>query len=371
MSQGNYTRLSLEERVIIENRHKNGEDYKHIARAIGRSASTVWRELRRNGILPDAKTSRVNKPRADGRHYRGSIQGEKIQARKAAYMSRRSKFLVHSRIRYNANKAEQKSKNRYKPRVTPKLERSEYLELRQQVIMCLQLRWSPEQIHGRLQYEEQDLIVSTRAIYAFIKRNPGLHLDKYLRRKGKSYHYHKAKHFNTTLGRRSIDNRPSAVDKLTRIGDLEGDTIVGKDTRDRLLTHVDRKSGLVSIGLVKGFNAYKIAKQTTQDINRVFILGCHTITYDNGVEFMEWANTGKRLNAEIYFAHPYHSWERGRNENINGLIRDFLPKGSDFHNLCISDIMKIESLLNNRPRKRLGYMTPSEYYASVALEVGI
>ena len=86
---------------------------------------------------------------------------------------------------------------------------------------------------------------------------------------------------------------------------------------------------------------------------------------------MGWTSTAKELDARIYFAHPYHSWERGRNENTNGLIRDFLPKGSDFHNLCISDIMKIESLLNNRPRKRLGYMTPSEYYANVALEVEI
>ena len=371
MSQGNYTRLSLEERIIIENRYKNGEDYKSIAISINRSASTVWRELRRNGTPPDADTTRVNKPRADGRHYRGSIKSEKIKARKIAYLSRRSKFLVHSKIRYNASRADAKAKHRYRSRVIPKLDRPEYLELRQLVIARLQLRWSPEQIHGRLQYEGQDLVVSTRAIYAFIKKNPRLYLEKHLRCRGKPYRYHKAKYFNTTLGRCPISNRPSVVDKLMRLGDLEGDTIVGKDTRDRLLTHVDRKSGLVSIGLVKGFNAYKITKQTTKDINRVFTFGCHTITYDNGVEFMGWASTAKELGARIYFAHPYHSWERGRNENTNGLIRDFLPKGSDFHNLCISDIMKIESLLNNRPRKRLGYMTPSEYYANVALEVGI
>ena len=362
MSQGNYTRLSLEERIIIENRHKNGENYKSIATSINRSASTVWRELRRNGTPPDASTTRVNKPRADGRHYRGSIKSEKIKARKIAYLSRRNKFLIHSRIRYNASRADAKARHRYRSRVIPKLDRPEYLELRQLVIARLQLRWSPEQIHGRLQYEGQDLVVSTRAIYAFIKKNPRLHLEKHLRRRGKPYRYHKAKHFNTTLGRCPISNRPSVVDKLMRLGDLEGDTIVGKDTRDRLLTHVDRKSGLVSIGLVKGFNAYKITKKTTKDINRVFTLGCHTITYDNGVEFMGWTSTAKELDARIYFAHPYHSWERGRNENTNGLLREYLPKHCDISPVPDDLIAAFVHRLNLRPRKCLGWRSPFEVF---------
>lgn len=106
----------------------------------------------------------------------------------------------------------------------------------------------------------------------------------------------------------------------------------------------------------------------------MFPAGCHTITYDNGVEFSHWARTERNLDAKIYFAHAYHSWERGRNENANGLIRDFLPKGTDFKSLTINDILTIESLLNNRPRKRLNWLTPVEYYAvctqnaTVALE---
>jgi len=113
-------------------------------------------------------------------------------------------------------------------------------------------------------------------------------------------------------------------------------------------------------------------KQTILDLER---LSRHTgalpktITYDNGVEFAGWRQTEQELNTKIYFANPYHSWERGRNENTNGLIRDFFSKGTDFKKLTNRDILKVESMLNNRPRKRFQWLTPLEYAASLGVAV--
>ena len=116
-------------------------------------------------------------------------------------------------------------------------------------------------------------------------------------------------------------------------------------------------------------DAGKIAKQTAKDIENIFGK-VRTITYDNGVEFSLWKETEKNLGITIYFANPYHSWERGRNENTNGLIRDFFPKGTDFKRLTQKDILRVTDLINNRPRKRLQWLTPLEIYESqsVALE---
>ena len=132
---------------------------------------------------------------------------------------------------------------------------------------------------------------------------------------------------------------------------------------------MDRKSGLLSASLIHNYNAHKVTKQTKLDITSVFGK-IKSITYDNGIEFSLWKITEKELNANIYFANPYHSWERGRNENANGLIRDFLPKGTDFKKLTKRDIVEITNLINNIPRKRLEWKTPLEVYRSrsVALE---
>ena len=127
--------------------------------------------------------------------------------------------------------------------------------------------------------------------------------------------------------------------------------------------HTERKSGLGSISLVIGYNAADITKQTKVDIERVFgKSNVATITYDNGVEFSSWRATEKTLDVDIYFADPYKSGQRGRNENFNGLIRDFYPKGTDFKKLTTQCILDLENLLNNRPRKRLGGLTPLEVF---------
>ncbi|MDO5475446.1 MAG: IS30 family transposase [Candidatus Saccharibacteria bacterium] len=273
-------------------------------------------------------------------------------------------------MRYNAKWASSKARRRKTMAMRDshpcKLIYNNNRSLRQFVEHSLKLRWSPEQISLRLKYLESNLgSISHQAIYNYIYKNKREFIPC-LRRRGKRRRQNRPleTYNQTNRTNHSIHNRPKIVDQLIRYGDLEGDTIVGKDKRDRLLTHNDRVTGLVSISLVHNFDAYNIMDQTTNDIKRVFNK-IYTITYDNGIEFSMWDETEKRTGATIYFADPYTPGQRGRNENINGLIRDFFPKGADFKKLTQNDILMVESLLNNRPRKRLGGKTPIE--ASVAL----
>lgn len=375
MSQRNYTQLSYEERVLIEDWNKDTNPHKRslrqFAKHLGRNPGTISRELSRNGRPPTANRTRVNKPCCTGHTARGRAEAEQYILATERYWKRRKLFLQQNHIHYTAKAANRQAFARVK-RPGLKLEQPENEELLSFVITALDSRWSPEQISGRIRLENILPNISHKAIYRFIKIHKvkqDLDLVSCLRRKGKKYKTQKTSTYNTTDNRRSIDERPEAVNALSRVGDLEGDTIVGKDQKDRLLTHVERVSGLVSIGLVLGYKAEIISQQTRSDVKRVFIGKCYTVTYDNGPEFSCWHKTERELRTDIFFAHAYHSWERGRNENTNGLIRDFLPKGTDFKQLTQNDILIIESLLNSRPRKRLGWLTPSEYYtAHVALE---
>ena len=373
MSQKHYTQLSYEERVIIAHEVSKVRDkvtyinISEIARNLGRSKSTISRELRRNGLPPDNKTIRVNKPRLDARHYKGTDLAQKIVISKWNYDKRVKRFLKHSKYRYGAVRAEaaRKSRKSIAMKQCHKLRIQTDGELRKYIEEKLSLRWSPEQISIRLEYLNKKKIISHVSIYNYIY-STNSQLIKHLRRRGKAYRYGNPKtiYNQTNRKKHSIHDRPEIVDRLERIGDLEGDTIVGKDKSDRILTHTDRKTGLISMGLVNNFSAYKITKQTGEDIKRVF-KQAKTITYDNGVEFSFWEETEQTTNTTIYFADSYAPYQRGRNENSNGLIRDFLPKGTDFKKLTIDDILKIEFLLNNRPRKRLGGKTPQEAYVAL------
>ena len=365
MSQIHYTHLSHDERVVLADWWHNGHTVREIARHLSRSPATISRELIRNGRLPTTKTTRVNKPRADARHARGTEAAEAIKLAKCRYEARRKVFEQQRRRHYTVAKAEQLARSRNKLHML-KLEEPSNAELLQFILTALDSRWSPEQISGRIKHEGLLPSISHQAIYNFIYAHPELRLQTYLRRKGKRYRKQKTSAYNHTDNRRSIDERPAMVNNLKRVGDLEGDTIVGKDQKDRLLTHNERISGKVAISRIIGFDAEKISRQTISDTKRIFTGKVYSTTYDNGPEFTLWHKTEKQLKATIYFAHPYHSWERGRNENTNGLIRDFLPKGTDFKTISDNDILMIESLLNNRPRKRLNWLTPNEYYAKYA-----
>ena len=284
---------------------------------------------------------------------------DKIRSRKESYRKRLHDF---NKPRYKAKDAQSAAYKRIKKQLLL-LQKDSYNKTRSYVLEKLFLRWSPEQISGRIKLEGKIPYISPRAIYAFIYLPENKKLIQHLRRRGRPKRPRSNLSFNRTNKKRSITERPEIINTLGRIGDLEGDTIFGKDTRDRILTHVERKSGLLSASLVRRYNGQNISKRTVIDIRRVFG-NATSITYDNGSEFTLWQQTEKQLDTTIYFANPYHSWERGRNENANGLIRDFLPKGTDFKSITKSDILEIESLINNRPRKRLQWLTPLEYYQS-------
>ena len=140
------------------------------------------------------------------------------------------------------------------------------------------------------------------------------------------------------------------------------DTVVGLDTKDRLLTYVDRTSGECLIGLVLGYSAARIAKKTVQ-LTKTNQAMLGTITYDRGTEFADYGSIQRQTNAAVYFADAYSSWQRGSNENLNGLVRQYYPKRSDFKHLTQKQVNKVQTKLNNRPRKRYNYRTPVEQRA--------
>ncbi len=164
------------------------------------------------------------------------------------------------------------------------------------------------------------------------------------------------------LKKRRINRRPEIINERARIGDWEGDTIIGRDRKPAILTHVERKSGLVLADKLERATAEATKQKTIARFGRISKDRKHTITYDNGSSFSAYEATEQETGLTIYFAFPYHSWERGSNENANGLLRQFFPKKSVFATITQKDIQKAVRLLNNRPRKRLNYSTPYEVF---------
>ena len=155
---------------------------------------------------------------------------------------------------------------------------------------------------------------------------------------------------------KSIDIRPHIVETRRRLGDWEGDTVESCDHKPGINTLVDRKSGYVLITKVKD----KTSNSTVEAMKRLTSFPCHTVTLDNGPENTNWKDMEQETKASVYYAHPYHSWERGTNENTNGLIREYFPKGTDFTQIPDEEIRKVEYILNTRPRKRHNWSTPLE-----------
>lgn len=225
---------------------------------------------------------------------------------------------------------------------------------------------SPEQIKGRATLGNLPC-VSHERIYQFVwdEKKKGGKLYLKLRNQGKKYQKRGDKQAGRGCipNRRDIAERPSIVEKKDRIGDLEIDLVVGKDHKGELLTINDRATGMLKMGHVKNKSAKEIEAKSVQLLEqwRPFI---KTITSDNGKEFANHQEIAEELGIDFYFAEPYHSWQRGANENLNGLVRQYFPKGSSFENLEEQHIKKVENILNNRPRKRFGFKTPNEVYAT-------
>jgi IS30 family transposase len=309
----NYTQLTQEERYQIYALKKAGHIQAEIARVIGRNPGTISRELRRNRGL---------------RGYRPD------QAHNLALMRRQDK-------------------------IQPRL--SEHIW--QQVEALIREEWSPQQIVGRVAME-QGVSISHEWIYQYVyaDQRSGGDLYRFLRcQKLRRKRYGSYDRRGCIPNQVSIDDRPAIVDSKRRFGDWEGDTVIGKGHRGALVTLVERKSlyTVIRAVLYKTAEAVRnaVVDGLTPHIDRV-----HTLTYDNGREFADHEGMASDLEARIYFAHPYASWERGLNENTNGLIRQYFPKDRDLTTVTKCEIENAMDKLNHRPRKSLGYRTPYEVF---------
>lgn len=308
-----YTQLTQEERYQIYALKRAGHSQVEIANIVERSPGTISRELRRNCGL------RGYRPR--------QAQGLAVARRYAS---------VKARI-------DQKTWDR--------------------VDSLIREQWSPEQIAGRMAME-QGVSISHEWIYRHIyaDKRAGGDLYTFLRcKKIRRKRYGSYDRRGCIPRQVSIDDRPKVVDAKRRFGDWEGDTVIGKQHKGALVTLVERKSLYTVIRSVVQKTAEAVRRAVADGLSPV-AERVHTITYDNGREFADHEGMAHDLGADIYFAHPYASWERGLNENTNGLIRQYFPKDRDLTTVTKAEVAQAMDKLNHRPRKSLGYRTPHEVF---------
>lgn len=227
----------------------------------------------------------------------------------------------------------------------------------------LQQKWSPEQISGWLKDNpNMGFYVSDQWIYEYVNsdRQNGGKLYENLRRAGKPYKVGGKKVYRGKIKNRvDITARPDIINHRLRLGDWEVDSVVGRMNQSSIVTIVERLSRYTAIIKVSSKEAEVVSQAI---INRMKITAAplHSMTGDNGTEFSEHQKIAEQLGIDFYFTHPYSSWEKGTNENTNGLIRQYFPKGTDFANITESALNEVETALNNRPRKCLNYKTPKE-----------
>jgi transposase, IS30 family len=319
----NYKQLAREQRYQIYALKKAGQNQSQIAVVLGCHKSTISRELRRNcgqrGYYP-------------------------LLADKAAHKRHREA---------------------YHPRITA--------ETWQQVELLLGQQWSPEQITGRLKLERLPSVSHERIyVYIYADKRCGGTLHSHLRsQKKQRKRYSGYIRRGQIPNRVSIEERPKIVASKGRFGDWEADTIVGARHKGGILSIVERKSKLTRLSKLTTKAAAEM-KYACIALLAPLAARVHTITVDNGKEFCDHKQIAAGLQARIYFAHPYASWERGLNENTNGLVRQYFPKKYEFARISEKDLQQVEDLLNNRARKTLGYRTPNEVFfkqRSVALQI--
>jgi transposase, IS30 family len=237
-------------------------------------------------------------------------------------------------------------------------------EVRDYVIQWLKEDYSPEQIVGKAALDGVDCVCIER-IYRFIweDKKQGGELYKHLRTHGKHYRQRGASKDKRgqIVGRVGIEKRPDIVNQKERIGDFEIDLVIGKDHKGALVTANDRVTGISKIALISSKDS-QIVKDAVVKLLYEFKPILQTITSDNGKEFAQHQQIAKELEIDFFFARPYHSWERGANENMNGLIRQYFPKGTSFETITNEQVKAAENKLNNRPRKRFGFKSPNQIY---------
>jgi IS30 family transposase len=211
---------------------------------------------------------------------------------------------------------------------------------------------SPEQIAGVLSKRKQPIVTST--IYRYLnERAP--HLKKYLRSKKGKYRRRRGTKIREKerekAKKRRIDERPSVVERRGRIGDFEGDTLMGRDKRVRIVSFVDRRTGYLIAFLLPKMRAELLTQLAIKHFHKIPKKKRKTLTLDNGPEFSDWESLEKKSGMTVYFAYPYHFWERGTNENTNGLLRQYFPKDMDFNLITAEELMVVVRRLNDRERK--------------------
>lgn len=312
-----YKHVTRDQRLIIEHELFLGTPKAQIARLIGVHRSTLTREPKRNRATDLPYTVDIAQYHADQRRTEANGTHRKIQT-------------------------------------------DSLLEVF--VMRKLRERWSPEEIAERWKEEKKEEIC-LQTIYAWIEDHRAfrqyLLLGKKRRRKQK---YKKI----IIPNKRMIDTRPKSIESRKKLGHWEGDTIVSKCKKQSIATHVERKSGYLIAGKMEDRTAQTMSRVTTEQFRKHCPKHLRkTCTNDNGPEFARHERTEKNLSMKMYFAFPYHSWERGTNENTNRLIRAFFPKTMRFEVLAQEDVDHVVDLLNHRPRKRLGYRTPHEVFRGV------
>jgi IS30 family transposase len=306
-----YTQLTWQQRYQIYRGLKDGHNQTQIAIEVGCHKSTIARELRRNCGLKGYRHEQAHR------------------------WARRRRGRSHQ------------------PRITMKTWKAVEALLRQD--------WSPQQISNRLKQEHQPSVSPERIyqyVYADKDRDGTLHRHLRSRKKHRK-RYSGYIRRGQIPNRTSIDKRPKIVDRKRRFGDWEADTIIGARHKGALLSIIERKSKLVRLCKLSGKSAAEL-KERCIALLAPLAHKVHTITVDNGKEFCEHEAIAAALQARIYFAHPYASYERGLNENTNGLVRQYFPKKLDLTEIPDDEVQRAEDRLNNRPRKTLGYRTPNE-----------
>ncbi|MBE0472210.1 MAG: IS30 family transposase [Methyloprofundus sp.] len=240
-------------------------------------------------------------------------------------------------------------------------------KMQQHIREKLALEWSPEQIQGRL-IAEGEASVCPKTIYEFIAQDKADGGDLYKHRRHKRYRQRTGKPDprGQIRNRVGIEERPEIVEQKKRIGDWEADTVIGKGHKGVLVTLSERVSKINLIAHVPSKHA-EVVTQAIIEMLTPYREHLHTITFDNGKEFAFHERVAEALDVKTYFARPYHSWERGLNENHNGLIRQYLPKGQPLDKVTKDQVVEIQARLNQRPRKLLDYKTPEEVYTAMAL----
>lgn len=311
-----HQQLTLDERAMIYGFCKAGFSNIEIAKELGRHKSTIGREIKRNRGMKGYRPKQANE------------------------IAKERKQSSYKAIKWT-------------------------LELEQKIKLLIKENWSPEQISDRLK-EMEDIFISHQRIYQFIveDKKAGGELYKHLRqgnkKRRKKYGKNASKR-GQIKNRVSIKERPADVEDRLECGHWEGDAIIGKNHKKAMITLVERKYGFSIIEKVESKNSELVAAKIIEAMSKYKHM-VKSITFDNGLEFAGHEAIAKALKCKIYFAEPYSSWQRGTNENTNGLFRQYFPKGSNFDNYSKRDIRYAMESLNNRPRKRLGFYTPNELF---------